>query len=34
MDRAEIIQDFKEFFKENRKEILSQAVYIEDLPTV
>ena len=33
MDRAEIIQDFKEFFKENQKEILSQAVNIEDLPS-
>lgn len=32
MNRAEIIQDFKEYFEENQEEFLNRAVNIEDLP--
>ena len=32
MNRAEMIQDFKEYFKENQEDFLNRAVNIEDLP--
>ena len=32
MNRAEMIQDFKEYFKENEEDFLNRTVNIENLP--